>query len=481
MFKFSGVGKTYWESSYFGGVKRVLNEYPYFAINYDLFTRIDSGSKAGKDLTFYLQEKLVNILFNQAFAQTQIKREFSNYLYEAYHNIISDPNKLDIYTRTSWGKKKVHVSIAKKQIQKLLAVVRNTELKAIFDEYGSSLDYEDGIIYLLLPYPESKNPFSDKDDDKSVSGKASSSKETPGKENVKPLTKTQLSKLATESSEKFVNSFKNKKDVETFNTTVVNVPLLDEQATFDTDEIVFARKLNQLLDINHDTKPDIVKNLLHGKMDTDKIAEVFSGNNRIYMTKVEHQAVKPFKVIVLGDLSGSMDSRYNRHDKLGFQRRLMKSLFYLFNDLIGIEDIEFYGHTGEEDPVLYKYHSPEYPHFLETIETRDIRYQENYDGPIIEHIYNTTRAKTSSPVLLISLSDGQPSGCNYGGKKATDNMKKIMEKIKRDNFVTVGIGILFSHDTDLYQYYVEVKELDNPSTVSQVINRAVKENLVIED
>ena len=154
-------------------------------------------------------------------------------------------------------------------------------------------------------------------------------------------------------------------------------------------------------------------------------------------------------------------------------------MYYLFNDLLKIQDLEIYGHTGEDEPVVYTYHSPEYPHFLETIE-RKVSYQENYDGPVIQELHKMVRKNSDKPVLFISLSDGQPSGNNYGGEEAITKMQQIMEKAKRDNFVTVGIGMQYAAYKGLYQYSVTLMDLNQIHPIAQLLNKAVKENLVSE-
>jgi nitric oxide reductase activation protein len=327
------------------------------------------------------------------------------------------------------------------------------------------------MIYSDVPNQESGDSKETKD-----------SQEEPhdSEENEKPkFSEGLIDHYSATVSNKFVDSFKDKKNVEDFTVSVRNMPTGASTSLFQ-EEVVFAKKLAQMLDINHDSKPDVVKNLLHGKMDTDKLPEVLSGNNRVYTKTLENQSLKPFKVIVLGDYSGSMNHAWRGPTPITFQKKVMKSLFHMFHDVLGMDDIEFYGHSGVDEPILYKFHSPEYPHFMETFNGY-IPLEENYDGPIIEHIHKMVRAKTNNPVLLISLSDGQPSGQNYGGKKANANMKRILEKVKRDNFVTVGIGMNYTHESNLYQYSVTINDLSSTSSVAQIINRAVKENLIVED
>ena len=475
MFKFSGISKTYWESSYFGGVKRVLTEYPFYRLNYDLYAYLSKTSKAGSELSIYQSDKLVNILMSQAFQSGERRMGFLNWYKAELMKTLSSPKLLSQRTVMTSSRPKISIEIRKDILQSYIQFAKEGELKAIFDEYGDSILDEGSRIVILSDMPNNDGASSSKaesEEDESEEGDDQN-------ESKSGYSRSLINSYAEAYATSFVNSFKDKKNVEDYTVTVKNLPKVGD-ITFTKDEMVFAKKLAQMLDISHDTKPDVVNNLLHGKMDTNKLAEVLSGNNRVYTKTLEHQMLKPFKVIVLGDYSGSMSHAYGGDPPIKFQKKVMKSLFYMFHEVLDIKDVEFYGHSGSDEPILYRFHSPEYPHFEQTFGSF-VSLDENYDGPVIEHLHKITRDKTSNPVLLITLSDGQPSGHNYGGKKANDNLKRILEKVKRDNFVTVGIGMQYQHQNDLYQYSVTINDLSSISSVAQIINRAVKENLVVEE
>lgn len=473
MWSYFKGGKTSWESSYFGGVKRVLSEYPLYYLNYNIYVKVPEFSNAALDLSVYQRDKLINILFNEVFKTKELKDEFIYNLSDKATKIVNNPELLEKHTvRAAYGLPKLAVPLDKAVILSYVNRMRDTELGTLFQEYGPDLYHEDSEITIHVDIPEQKNSKNDSE----ASGKPKD--ESEDEENDKSE-ESFVNKKLEKQFIKFTNTYKDKDSLENFRVAVKNVER-DSIRTVNVkpEEIVFAKKMYNLLDIVQDPKQDVVKNLLQGAMDSEKLAEVLAGNNRIHMRREENQSVKPFKVVVLGDYSGSMSG--GTANKFHFQKKMLRSFFYLFNDLLKIEDLEFYGHSGGESPVLYRFHSPEYPYFNETFNT-DIALNENYDGPIIEHIHKMVRAKSDKAVLFISLSDGQPSGENYGGKKAIDTMKQIMEKIKRDNFVTVGIGMLYMHTEGLYQYSVTLDDLKKATTISQTINRAVKENLVIEE
>ena len=461
--EYFGFSKTRWETSYYGGVKRILTEYPFIRSSYELHCYSQKDCKADKDLTLYQFEKMVSILFNTYFQDINARDSFQHTMALEYERIVNDPKLLRESIVKGYKEDKVRIDVDCNTLSKMLAVCRNnSELAPIFKEYGDDLLLPGSKVYITLSLPGQYGDIPDKSDD------------SDEQESV-DAKKSEAFTQASQELERIIKSFKNGNNIEDDFSVQVQEVRKTIETSISNDEILFANKLFGMLDITQDPKADTVKNLYQGKIDDEKLSEVLSGNNRIHMRRVENESVKPFKVVVLGDLSGSM--RYNF--RLPFQISLMKSLYYLFNNLLKIQDFEFWGHSGEEQPILYKYHTPEYPHFLKTID-KDIENAENYDGPIIQELHKLIRAKSDKAVLFISLSDGQPSGICYGGKEAEARMKQIMEKAKRDNFVTVGIGIQYFCSPGLYQYSVVVNNLDETYSIAQVINKAVKENLVID-
>jgi len=266
-----------------------------------------------------------------------------------------------------------------------------------------------------------------------------------------------------------------------------------------------AAKLSALLDIDYDPKSDRVCNLRAGKLDTNKLVEAACGNPNVYYQEVEDQATKPFSVCILGDESGSMGG-----NKVELQRDVIKILWETFRQVLPPEKIFVYGHTSEEfnsaedlppiknedgedvdedddgddpdnyyeRPIVRVYNEPSSLNFEETIEymTRS-NHENNYDGPAIEVVYERVRQMTDENILFISLSDGQPSGENYGGKPAIADMKKIIERCRRDKFVTAGIGIMDSTVAQIYPNHVILKNLDQATvaaSISRLLNHVVK-------
>jgi nitric oxide reductase activation protein len=135
-----------------------------------------------------------------------------------------------------------------------------------------------------------------------------------------------------------------------------------------------------------------------------------------------------------------------------------------------------YGHSGESTPEIRIYHDKYNTTFAQTINSQlNNEYNENYDGPVIENIYERVRQQTSDNIIFLSISDGEPAGEDYGGPEAIKEMKRVIEKCKRDGFVTVGIGLQYHRVKDIYQYHTVIKKSDDlVKNVSSLVNRVVK-------
>ena len=94
---------------------------------------------------------------------------------------------------------------------------------------------------------------------------------------------------------------------------------------------------------------------------------------------------------------------------------------------------------------------------------------------MIEAIYKKVRESCDDNIIFISLSDGQPAGDCYGGEDDIIDMKRILERARRDGFVTVSIGMQYMATPGLYQYNKTVDDLSQlAKDVSQVVNKVVK-------
>ena len=240
---------------------------------------------------------------------------------------------------------------------------------------------------------------------------------------------------------------------------------------FTDEEYMYASRLVKLLDINFDPAVDRINSLRTGKLDPRKLAEVIPGNTNVYYLNEENQTTKPFSVVILQDESGSM-SEYN---KLEHSKRILKTLYLAFSEILPENKLYVYGHSGYGNPKIFIYQDKYNPKFEERIEWLD-SHDYNYDGPAIEAIYDKVRNMTDDNIIFITLSDGQPCGRGYGGEQAGAAMKRVLEKCRRDGFVTVGLGIKHFNDPTLYNYSCVLQNLgdDMIKKTSHIINKVVK-------
>jgi len=221
------------------------------------------------------------------------------------------------------------------------------------------------------------------------------------------------------------------------------------------------------LDISFDPKSDEVKNLKLGKLDTSKLAEVPAGNVSVYKQTLEDQDTKAFAVCVLADMSGSMEG-----PRLHTQFKLLNALYLALSEIIPVDDLHIYGHTGgSEEPKIYTFCNPYHPDYRRNIQQYyEVYNQCNYDGVVIQEVHKKIREKTDRPVVLISISDGQP--CD-----SVQDMKQILERARRDEFVTVGIGIDTDYVKELYSFsrvVYDAKLHEMPREVASIVNHVVK-------
>lgn len=240
---------------------------------------------------------------------------------------------------------------------------------------------------------------------------------------------------------------------------------------FSEEEKFFAGQLVKTLDINFDPKEDRINSLRTGKLDPRKVAEVIPGNLNVYYTIEENQSTKPFTIVLLQDESGSM----SEYDKIHHSKRILKTLYLAFSEIVPQEKIYVYGHSGHGNPKIFVYQDKYNLKFQERIDHMNSR-DYNYDGPAIEAIYTKVRAMTDDNIIFIVLSDGAPCGRGYGGEDAKLSMRKVLEKCRRDGFVTIGLGIKHFNDDGLYNYSSVIKRLDASmiKQVSHIVNKVVK-------
>lgn len=448
------TSSTQWEKSLYGGFDKVLYDYPKIKTSYDLDYDFDKESK----LPYYLKTKLADI------AQLKIKQ----FKLEDYLAAGAKVEKRKCFFS---GEEQKYIVPTKESLREVADYIKDhdAELGSLFEHYKDDL-LNTKFYYKVDETIEKKLVESPTGDliipkgDKSIKSLIANIASETEKYEYKPfITST------------FSADFDELKDRTTFFNVRTKVKGI-RKIRYDSNEETTAKKLLDLLDVNFDPKTDKVDNLRNGKLDVAKIATVQSGNTRVYYKVEENISTKPFALCILMDESGSMDGYKKRQ-----QHNLVKILYKTFSQILPKDKIYIYGHSGDSeehvDPEIRIYHDPYNQNFEECFyaQMSEINFNENYDGIVIEKIYDEIRSKTSENILFISISDGQPSGCNYGGQSAVDEMKRVIEKCRRDGFVTVGIGFEYDGVKNIYSYSSTITNLqDSPKIVSTLLNKVVK-------
>ena len=474
-----------WEKSHFGGFTRVLNDYPYIKIDFDL--DIKASGEAASELGTWQAEKLIKLYILKAKEKGLIEKFTSK--------VIERPSFFGTVI-----KKYSVVSLNNLAILSTICT-SYPEMAPMFEHYKDSI--LSSTIEMEIQEPEPKKdkgkgegegegegqPQGEKeeegegddegqgegecdgeDEKESESGSPAEGKQTPKGKSGKSI--QDLMGEINESkpwsvADRSLTAFSEKPKFTPFDKKDSGYSY-----QFNAEEKRDSELLIKLLDINFDPKSDEVKNLKLGKLDTSKIAEVPAGNLSIYKQRVEEQDTKPFSVCILADMSGSM----GHGGRIPAQRHIMNTLYLAMSQILTPDKLYIYGHSGDYTPEIFTFYSPYDTDYEKNIQFyNSVNWCQNYDGPVIEAIHKKVRETNDDRIIFISLSDGQPSGNNYGGHEHNEELKRILERARRDEFVTVGIGIQADHVTELYTYSKVVNDLKFlPKEVSSIINQVVR-------
>ena len=86
--------QTSWEYSYYGGVKRILTEYPYIPSSYDVVIEAGESTQMHHDLSKYQQEKMISIMLMTCFQDDHYKSFFVDAVSKLYASILENPETL---------------------------------------------------------------------------------------------------------------------------------------------------------------------------------------------------------------------------------------------------------------------------------------------------------------------------------------------------------------------------------------------------
>lgn len=466
-----------WEKSFYGGYSRTIDDHPYLDFDSKLEFEINDFDFKDKEfLDLYSIKKLCRI-----FLYIANKEGYTEYL-------IKSAKVETIKKESFFNSTEIKILVVDKNVvNEVLGGLTNRELTPLFNYYSDLIINTKIFIEIPEDKPENKkksesteenedeNESKDNNESESESASTSKSEFKDTTKDVETLNEKRaqlrelLEKIKPYKSYSFFNKDSHSRDFD--NILSVLMPKKKYETVFTAKQILNATNLVKLLDIDFESKPDIVKNLKLGKMDISKIAEVPAGNVQIYQQTLEEQQTQPFSFVILCDESGSMTG-----SKQITQIELVKTLYYALSQILPQEKIYIYGHSGDHIPEIRIYQDLHYQEFPFTVDNMiDNNYQQNYDGPIILDIHKRVRKMTNDRIILLVLSDGMPAGVDYGNSDDFEDLKRAIEKCKRDEFIPIGIGIQETCVSDLYKYSAVIKNLDESSKiVSRIINHVIK-------
>lgn len=432
-----------WETSYFGGIQKMVYDFPFIDVPHQIIFRHKT-----ERFFNYFNEKVFKI-FMLKVTEHGLETEL---IFD--HKVIKERKSMFDKEDTTY----LHISPSSVKSCVYRIIARDADISYLFeDEKVSSLLLSDSDIYIEIPLSDENK--SQEEEEENVFRNSSKA--------------TDLMKGVKKWKQRCYGGGNVSNGEHKENLKFVKVPL-SSAISYTSEQRKDAENLIRMLDVNYDKKHDKIDSLKCGKLSPQKIAEVPAGNMHIYHRVEEDQATKPFSVVILCDESGSM-----RGDLFRQQHSLVKTLYLTFSQIMPSEQIFIFGHTGPDTPDVYIYQDKINPGFEERFRNQvDRDLGENYDGPVIEAIYDRVRKQAPNDnILLVVISDGYPSGHKYGGDNAMKELHRIVEKCKRDSFVTVGIGLGdYPGVKELYKYTTVIKSdgRDLVKNVSKVINIAVK-------
>jgi hypothetical protein len=468
-----------WEDSWFGGYNRMVSDHPMITLDFKVDVRVSAS--LSRELGWYNGEKVIKMYL------LQVKK---------LGLIESLDYRIEEVEHPFMGKKTYEIISLESSSVMRRVIGSSGDLAPLFEKYEKEI--RDSFLQMALndkknkkgegDYNEGEGDYNEGEGDPNEGegdpnegegdpnegeGDPNEGEESPDKKKSRLVRATKNIKQGKKWS-----SWKDWKPLSEFSATPEFVHITEHRSPyiFTAQEVKNSEMLLKLLDISFEPKSDVVKSLRIGKLDASKIAEVPAGNISVYQQVLEEQDTRPFTFCVLADLSGSMGSGYDLSGRAGAQFSVMNSLYLALSQILPPDKLFIYGHTGDDNPDIYTFYSPYETSYDKRIpEYRKINFQQNYDGPVIEAIHKKIRETNDDRIIFLVLSDGSPCGNNYGSTNDFNDLKRILEKCRRDEFVTVGVGIQADHVKHLYTYSKVVSNLTMmPKEVASIINQVVR-------
>jgi hypothetical protein len=180
-----------------------------------------------------------------------------------------------------------------------------------------------------------------------------------------------------------------------------------------------------------------VKLLRQGTLDDEELYRWAMQDYRVYSERVIEAKPDVFMGLLV-DCSGSMSG-----PKLRTAQRLAQLFVWALHDQEGV-DTQVWGHTGDGtgDASVDIYRLWEHGDPLSRLGIINVLdHRNNYDGHSISWCVRQILDHPEPQKVLIVLSDGLPSGRDYGGPRGMAHMKQVCEWARRNGCEVIQIAI----------------------------------------
>lgn len=238
--------------------------------------------------------------------------------------------------------------------------------------------------------------------------------------------------------------------------------------------------LKRLLTIESIDQTTLNKGMRTGTLDVSKLAEAVQRVETVYQRTAYSKSVKHSICIVI-DQSGSMASRLAGSSQTKIDAAVDTAVLIhgAIKNLPGL-DLYMYGHTADhrsENTTLFVYEEADFSCGGANLATIDAK-SNNRDGVALVAAAQRVRRHTKEHTIMIVIADGQPYASGYSGTPAVNHVKRVVEKIERDNFTVLSVSIDSEYDPkDMFKYFVPYTEAKNiPKQLSEVILKQVRKH-----
>lgn len=223
-----------------------------------------------------------------------------------------------------------------------------------------------------------------------------------------------------------------------------------------------------------------IKGMRSGRLDTNKLVEARQHVPTVYERMGEVKTDK-LAVTILIDESGSMG---------GSKIAKAKQAAIFLNEAFGKQpDVELfiYGHTANDhhsgdstEMMIYREPGVRNRFSLGRVEARS----NNRDGQAILETAKRVRKFTQNPMVMIVISDGQPSASGYGGTSGMEHTRKMVIKAEAMGMQVIQVAIDSVDSGRMFKNFVAMKNMktfpnDLVNYLKVRVNKNIKEHVTI--